>query len=193
MPWLDRLLTVDWGTLGKTAISALVGAGLGSALVQGAFSFIAEKRQRAAHATYLAMRIAVLLDAFEAACSELINSNASAQRYPDERLPEWDIHLPELPPYPEDTEGWVSLDRALASRCLELRSQICARQKVIDATREYDDESLGEMVAKEAADLGLEASRLASGLRRKYRLCPAEDEYAASSEVEKRKRRRSGR
>jgi hypothetical protein len=61
MPWLEYLLTMDWATAGKTAFSALVGAGLGSALVQRYFAWRGEERRKNAHATYLAMRIAVLL------------------------------------------------------------------------------------------------------------------------------------
>jgi hypothetical protein len=180
MSWLEYLLTVDWVPSGKTALSALVGAGLGSAIVQGAFSLVAEWRRRTYHATYLAMRIAVLLDTFGLACSDLIGSNASAEYPPDDEFPYWDTKLPELPPFAEDIEGWVSLDRALASRCLQLRGQIRARQRVIDATLEYNMDGLEETVAEEVAHMGLEARRLALDLQRRYRLNPAGDEYAAS-------------
>jgi hypothetical protein len=174
MPWLEYLLTVDWATAGKTALSA----GLGSAMVQGIFSLVGERRRKNAHATYLAMRIAVLLDAFGLACSDLIISNSNAEHRPDQEFPDWDIHLPEMPPYPEDIEGWVSLDRGLASRCLRLRSKIRACQSVIDATREYTEHELEEAVAEQSAALGLEAWRLAKDLHHKYRLDASGGEYA---------------
>jgi hypothetical protein len=69
----------DWATPGKTALSALVGAGVGSALVQGLFSLMEKRRRQAAYATYLAMRVAVVLDAFGLACSSLILRNAMAE------------------------------------------------------------------------------------------------------------------
>jgi hypothetical protein len=182
---LEYLLTVDWGTTGRTALSALVGAGLGSALVQGAFSLMGERRRKNAHATYLAMRIAVLLDAFGLACSELINFNMTAEHPRNDELPNWDIHIPEMPPYPEDIEGWVSLDRALASRCLRLRGKIRASQSLIDGTREFAEHDLGETVDEQAAAMGLEAWRLAAGLHRKYRLDPVGGEYASFLEEKK--------
>jgi hypothetical protein len=85
-----------------------------------------------------------------------------------------------LPPYPEDIEGWVSLDRALASRCLRLRSKIRACQTVIDATVEYTPEDLDESVDEQAAAMGIEAWQLATDLHRKYRLDPDGGEYVPS-------------
>jgi hypothetical protein len=70
MSWLDYLLTIDWATAEKIALSA----GLGSAFVQGLFSIIGERRRRRAQAAYLAMRLAVLLDASGLACSDMIMS-----------------------------------------------------------------------------------------------------------------------
>jgi hypothetical protein len=137
-----------------------------------------KRRQRTAHATYLAMRIAVLLDAFGLACSDLISSYAGAESAPGEEFPNWDIRIPELPPYPEDTEGWVSLDRALGSRCLRLHSKIRARQRVINETRDDAEDQLGETVGEEAAAMGLEAWQLAIDLHRKYGLALDGDDYA---------------
>jgi hypothetical protein len=176
---LEYLLTVDWGTTGRTALSALVGAGLGSALFQGIFSLMGERRRKNAHATYLAMRIAVLLDAFGLACSDLINSNSAAEPSPNDEFPNWDIRIPEMPPYPEDIEGWVSLDRALASRCLRLRSKIRASQSLIYGTRDYAEHHLGEMVDEQVAAVGLDAWRLTAALHHKYRLDPVGGEYAS--------------
>jgi hypothetical protein len=110
---LDYLLIFDWATIAKTGFSALVGAGLGSALIQGWFNSRAERRKQKGQATYLAMRLADLLDAFGLACSDMISRNANPAEYgPVEGLPT-------LPPYPEDTERWVSLHRALGMRCLQ--------------------------------------------------------------------------
>ena len=69
------MLDFDWGTVGKTLLGASIGSGLGSALVQGFFSLRAERQKRASQATYLAMRLAVLLEAFGLACSDVAERN----------------------------------------------------------------------------------------------------------------------
>jgi hypothetical protein len=66
-------------TDGATIWKTLLGASLGSAIVQGIFSYVAERRKRTAHATHLAMRLAVLLDAFGLACRDMIDRNSYAE------------------------------------------------------------------------------------------------------------------
>jgi hypothetical protein len=192
MPWLEYLLAVDWTTAGKTVVSALVGAGLGSALVQGWFSAMGARRRRTAQATYLAMRLAVLLDAFGLACWDmihraLIQRTVVALTFPKETCPVWE-GLPALPPYPEDSEGWVSLDKALATRCLRLRSNIQASEGLISRVRKFvaagNEEALQDTVDEEAARLGLEARRLAEDLQRQYGLSNGAGEYDYASPLE---------
>src|SRR4051794_11613253 len=94
-----------WGDLIKT----IIGAGIGSALVQVLAPFIRDYRQRKMTAAYMSMRLAVILEAFARECAELIEANKNAQTRPDEEFPDWDVNLPELAPYPDDGDGWRAL------------------------------------------------------------------------------------
>ena len=169
MSWL---LAIDWATTGKTVLGALIGAGLGSALVQGVFSLMAERRRRTAQATYLAMRLAVLLDAFGLACSHRHHSGDPSGHA-----------LSELPPYPEDSEGWSALDSALAIRCLQLRSRRGASENLLHATADLYSDGSGEIaLAKQEAGLGLEARRLAKDLAGRYGFDSGAGDYVPSLE-----------
>jgi hypothetical protein len=174
---LDYLLTFDWATIAKTGFSALVGAGLGSALIQGWFNSRAERRKREGQATYLAMRLAVLLDAFGEACGDMISNNANPEEYPAEGLPT-------LPAYPEDTEGWVSLDRDLGMRCLQLPSDLRQIKGHLDAMIRFthdepDDPDPQDTLNQEAAKVGLKAWQLSKDLQRRYDLSDAGADYAS--------------
>jgi hypothetical protein len=107
-------MNVDWSTLVQT----FVGAGVGTAVVTGLISIYRDHRHKKSQAAYMAMRLAVVLEAVAADCSDLIADNATARQSADEQFPDWKTKLPELPPYPDDAEGWRAIDRKLAGRCL---------------------------------------------------------------------------
>lgn len=113
----------DWViTAAKTAIGAFGGAFGGSAAVQGIFVIYRDRRQRRSHAAYMAMRLAVTLESYTAACVHYIGLNSSLEpdRDPSSQYPDWHIELPLLAPYPDDAEGWRAIDHRLADRCLSL-------------------------------------------------------------------------
>jgi hypothetical protein len=91
-----------------------------------------------------------------------------------------------LPPYPEDKEGWVSLDRAVATQCTRLRSLIRDSKKLIEEKSRFAEDDLGndlgEALDEEAARLGLEARRLAKNLCRRYQLPSARANYPSRLE-----------
>ena len=114
MPWLDYVPTIDWvtagkvfGPLGSSLVGAFAGGASGSALIQGWFNLRAERRRRMSQATYLAMRLAVLLDAFGWSCDEMIALRRDGA----------DItKLPRLPPIRKNSrDGHRS--SVLSSRC----------------------------------------------------------------------------
>jgi hypothetical protein len=70
----------DWLSILKTAF----GAGLGMAAVQGGISLYSDRALRKDSAAYLALRVAVLLEAYTSECCEFYFENASAQHPPDE-------------------------------------------------------------------------------------------------------------
>ena len=168
----------------------LLGASLGSAAMQGIFSYIAWHHKRTAHATYLAMRLAVLLDGFGRACRDMIARNANAEPPPDQEFPNWE-GLPELPPYPEDSEGWVSLRAALAMRCLRLRGSIRASKDQLNVTSEYAIDDYGDTLDEQAAVLGLQAGRLSEDLHRTYVLGDSQFDYRDTLEATLKRARES--
>jgi hypothetical protein len=156
MPWLDPQ-SWDWASTAKTVI----GAGVGTALVQGLLPLYRDWRHRKRQAAYMAMRLAVVLEAFASGCSAFIAGNQSAETYPDREYPDWNANLPELLPYPDDVDGWRATDRRLAGRCLNLRNNIHGSQTLIGWTIEFTEEMLGEVLDEHAATRGLEAWDLA--------------------------------
>lgn len=166
--------TWDWATLGKTA----VGAGFGTALVQGLISLIREWTQAKRKSTYLASRLAVTLEFFAMACADFIQDNKNAETGPDQEFPEWSLQLPELPAYPDDADGWMAIDVRLAERCLNLRNKIHCSQKLIETTIDlglYDD--LEDTLEAEAAGRGAEAWALAKTLRSKHGIVAADMQW----------------
>lgn len=179
MAWLDPL-SWDWSTLVKTAI----GAGVGTATVQAALAIYRDHRQRKVQAAYMAMRLAVTLEAYASACSGFIATNAEAEIPDDEEFPNWSTQLPDLPPYPDDTDGWRAIRRTLAGRCLNFRNKIHGSQEIIYATAEYARDDLGDVLNVEAAERGLEAWTLAVALRRDSKIEAADTvwDYATGLE-----------
>ena len=118
----------------------------------------------------MAMRLAVTQEFYASTCSEIISANDNADTPPDEEFPAWNVTLPTLPSYPDDTDGWRAIDRKLAGRCLNLRNKIDGSQGLIRSTIEFSEERLGDVLKAQAAERGKEAWDLAVALRRKHRI-----------------------
>lgn len=176
MSLLDPL-TWDWSTI----IKAAVGAGIGSAGVQ----LFRDWRLRRAHAAYMAMRLAVTLEFYASTCSDFISANDNAETPPDEEFPNWDVTLPPLPVFPDDAEGWRSIDRRLAGRCLNLRNKIDGSQGLIRSTIEFSEERLGDVLKTKAAERGKEAWDLAVALRRKHHIEQADTVWDFADHLER--------
>lgn len=157
--------TWDWAALARTVL----GAGLGSAAFQWGLTLHRDKRQRRFQASYMAMRLAVTLEFYASACSDLLSENSSAQHVPDHEYPDWDIKLPQEPSYPDDAEGWRAIDQRLAGRCLSFPNKIRQSQRIIYWDFEYDNHPY-ETLCEHVAARGLEAWQLAVALRRKHRV-----------------------
>jgi hypothetical protein len=171
---LSELLTVadwDWSGILRTA----VGAGIGSAIVQGGYTLYKDHRAKQDHAVYLALRIAVTLEAYASSCLDLIFRNSSMQDPPDRPYPDWDGGLPELPNYPEDLEGWRSMKRELVARALNFRNKIDGSQGLLNSAAEFGNgEDLIHEIDEQAASRGIEAWEIATSLRKEYSLMPSE-------------------
>ena len=164
MLWLEYMQAIDWLTLGKTVLGAAIGTGV----VQGSFAIYRKRRHRTPQAAYLAMRLAVVLEAFAIACADLIRSNSVAEHQPEHEFPDWDIKLPKMPAYPEDGPGWVALNRRLANHCLSLRNKRDDGQRLIYEQCEHNGEGLKDVITQQASGCGLVAWHLAQELRLTY-------------------------
>jgi hypothetical protein len=169
MDWWHPLAW-DWATLAKSAL----GAGFGTAAMTGILSVYRDTRHRKSQAAYMAMRLAVTLEAYAYACSEFIAENATMQAPPDQEFPDWNTSLPELSAYPDDPDGWRAIDRKLAGRSLNFRNRILGSQGLIGTTWEYATDDLEDTLSEQAAARGLEAWELASTLRSKHGVEQAE-------------------
>lgn len=131
-----------------------------------------DRRKKVADGTYLALRLAVVLEAYASDCSEMIQGNMRAETKPDHEFPDWNMKLPEIPPYVDDNEGWRALDPEIAGECLDLRNRAIGYQSSIYGRVEFSPDD-GEIISKYCASkLGLESWDLAVKLRKKYRLKP---------------------
>lgn len=156
----------DWGAIGNAAL----GAGFGAATV----TLYRDHRQTKSQASHLAVRLAVVLEAYASSCQQFIEANENADHEPDQEFPNWRTRLPELPPYPEDVEGWRALDLKLGERCLNLRNKIAGSQSIIGATIDVAMDALGDMLDEHAASRGIEAWEIAVALRSRYGLGKSE-------------------
>ena len=174
----------DWASL----VHAAVGAGVGTAAVQGGLTLYRERTQKRDKAAYLALRVAVLLETYSSDCCHFYFDNANAMQSPDEQYPAWQTDLPVPPELPEDTEAWRAMNRGLLARCLNFPNKVRASQNSIQACAEYTEYELENTLDEHASARGVEAWEIASALRKAYGLQPAEivyDYYAKLQEVHK--------
>ncbi|HEX5078202.1 MAG TPA: hypothetical protein VFV80_03560 [Geminicoccaceae bacterium] len=153
-------MDISWSTILTVAGTTGVLTALLNHVLWGLREWWAASSKKKDHASYLALRLAVLLESYATACSDFISENAHAEQGPDDRLPHWNTSLPEMPPYPEDDDGWRAIDRRLAGRVLNLPNRIHVSQNIIAWTFELNDDELGETLDEQAAARGLEAWKL---------------------------------
>jgi hypothetical protein len=97
MAWWDPTV---WGWL-TSGVTTVIGAGVGTAIVQGGLALYRDQYQKESHAAYMAMRLAVTLEAHAAACLDLIARNDAEEPHPDGRFT-GNATLPLVAPYPDD-------------------------------------------------------------------------------------------
>lgn len=156
----------SWGTF----FQIIGGAGLGSAIAQGLIALWRDQRVSRAAASYLAMRIAVTLEAYAVACARLIQDNRDADHRPGEQFPDWETRLPEVGVYPDDADGWRALDAKLADDALSFPAK---RQSAIRRINEgifVDEADTDVYVEAESSRTGAAAWATAKALRRTYGL-----------------------
>jgi len=132
---------------------------------------IRDRRQSRRHAAYMAMRLAVALEAYSEGCADLVQRNAREAPRRNEEPSARTMALPTPPHYPEDLDGWKAIDHTLADRCLSFESRTRQSQAII-ASIIGDGRRLAGELETQAIERGLEAWDLAVELRKRHRLRP---------------------
>jgi hypothetical protein len=171
----------DWVSIWKAA----VGAGIGTAAVQGGFALYRDRTQKNEKAAYLALRLAVLFEGYASRCCDFYFDNLNAVEPPDEPYPAWQTKLPDLPELPDDTEAWRAMDKKLLAKSLEFPNRVRASQNAIEACVQYTMDYLGVTLDEQASARGVEACEIAAALRKKYRLGRPELVYDHYSRLQK--------
>ncbi|MDE2163595.1 MAG: hypothetical protein KGJ53_10560 [Alphaproteobacteria bacterium] len=118
-------------------------------------------------ATYLAMRVAITLEAFAIACADLIGENQRAQPSNDDEGPR--KLLPRLPSYPSGGD-WRTLDMSLANRALAFRNDLAVSANAMYYEFDMNAKKQSDACDDQAAKRGVQAWDLARELRAFYRL-----------------------
>jgi hypothetical protein len=157
----------SWNVITLVATTGVLSALLTQALT-GMREWWLSSQNKKARAGYHALRLAVMLEAYASACAIFVLDNGNVQTPPDEEFPNWSVKLPDLLPYPDDTEGWHAIELKLAGRVLNFRNRVSGSQGVILSTAEFSEDELGDTLDAEAAGRGLEAWEIAVALRRRH-------------------------
>jgi hypothetical protein len=125
----------------------------------------------------LALRVAVLLEAYADTCSDVageIDLHESSRGHGGKQITE----LPKVPDYPADDDSWRLVAPDLLDRCLSFPNKVAASQKVVDSVHIWGDRGdLVQQCMEECVDRGLEAWNLAADLRKRYRFEPHSHVY----------------
>jgi hypothetical protein len=134
------------------------------------------QRQAKTEATYLAMRLSIILEEFVDECHyNVLGDECEFGR----GAVELEGSLPALTCYPADSD-WKSLDTKLAEQVLAFRNDV----KSAKMSCQFESWHLNIRVgsAAEAIRVGAKASKLAQALRRKYKLEARHSEAAVCLE-----------
>jgi hypothetical protein len=130
------------------------------------------KEQRTTHrdASYLALRLAVIMESYATDCAEAISDNDLFDSSEGHAGKQHAV-LPKLAEYPPEIE-WRSVDASLASRILSFRSEIVLADRSVAFWWEVGPENAGTECDSQTGKCGYRAWRLASDLRTRYSLPP---------------------
>ncbi len=172
--------TVGWSAV----IQIALGAGFASAVFNRIAAWWDRKKNDKQSATYLALRLSVLLEAFAIECADTIIDIEFSRGYANEDM----FHkyrLPNLAIYP-DGEEWRVLSAELAAKALTFTNEVMlGRQCLSGADATYDLHANDVQHHRDRlniiAERGLGAWTIASALRGRYGL----PEFPAEWKIDK--------
>ncbi len=154
-------VSLPWSEVAKLAL----GAGVVATLVAQTFDWLKErsrsKRLAAEHATYLAARVAVILEDFAIRCAQAIaDNNMYEQSGGDAGSPQ--TTLAKMGDYPSEGD-WTTLDSSLLARCLSIPNELAISEQSIAAWWEVgvDPDSVQSACDSQSGKCGYRAWRLA--------------------------------
>ncbi|KAB2795935.1 hypothetical protein F9K87_16160 [Brucella anthropi] len=162
----QKVTGTDWLDL----VKIVVGAGIGTAVVQWLASIAADERSKKSKADFLALQLAINLEAFARQCIELDRENEFAEHHPDQQFPDWSATLPSISQTPDDIDGWRSLDQNMVGRYYNLWADRDAEQKSLSEALYHVEDDLEEYVALSVEKLGSRALKLATEIRTRHGL-----------------------
>lgn len=162
----QKVTGTDWLDL----VKIVVGAGIGTAVVQWLASIAADERAKKSKADFLALQLAINLEAFAYQCIELDRENEFAEQLPGQEFPEWSAILPSMGQTPDDIDGWRSLDQNMVGRYYNLWADRDAEQKSLSEALYHVEDDLVEYVALSVEKLGSRALKLATEIRTRHGL-----------------------
>ncbi|PJO47207.1 hypothetical protein [Brucella pituitosa] len=162
----QKLSENDWLDL----LKIIIGAGVGTAVAQGIFALARDERTKKSKADFLALQLAINLEAFARQCIELDRENEAAEQFPDQEFPDWSAILPSISPTPDDIDGWRSLDQNMVGRYYNLWAERDAEQKSLSEVVYHVEDDLEEYVALSVEKLGTRALKLATEIRTRHNL-----------------------
>jgi hypothetical protein len=153
-----------WGTQALNWAQTIVGAGLGTALVQPLITLYRDRRKKKSQASYTAVRLAVILEEFVVKC---IFRAWHDQADLAEGAHKLSCDLPALASYPQDL-NWKSLDSRLAGQALAFPNEIASASMSCQFQGLREGNSVASLT--ETIIAGVSAWMLAQALRKKYSL-----------------------
>lgn len=162
--WLKEK-EMDWAEIFKIA----VGAGIGTAVVEGAFSLFQYVRTNRNHGAFLAFRLAIQLEAYARKC---LSQMHDMKNYMSSRAAIGHLYcyLPDFPDFPDDADGWRNVSPQILDQAYRLRADAESEQSTLN----FYVAELGEVEAafsgcyQACAKTGLAALAAAQSFRHAY-------------------------
>lgn len=167
------VLTLSWVQI----ITLVAGSSVLAAILTQLLAALQEHLRRRRAASFLAIRMATILEKFAEACMSIIGDfdtfeqsfGAAGART---------TKLPNLEAFPDDADGWRALPTSLTANALSFPNHVAAGQERISFTWSVADEhSAWDDCKDECTKLGLAAWEMAHALRLQFSFPPFEPRY----------------
>lgn len=167
------MLTLTWFQI----LSLVAGSSVIAALLTQFLSAAQERFRRGRAASFLAIKIATLLETFSEKCMSVIG-DFDTYRQSSGSAGGQTTKLPNVDPFPEDADGWRALPQRLTAKVLSFPNHIRAAQESISFSWSVaGDEAAWSECHEECAKLGTSAWEIASELRIEFGFPPFNPRY----------------